>query len=149
MEFPIQTLSQLRPILVGFRKSAGLTQAQLANRLGVTQQTYAQLESDPAVASVERLFKVLSMLEVGLVLTQAQRPLIGTPPVSSPTSAKRASRRRDASDAPPPRADSAAPKQPRARVGAAASKASPAENASTQRGTPTQPRVRITKREDW
>lgn len=70
MDFPIKTLNQLRPILVGFRKSAGLTQAKMASRLGVTQQTYAQLEANPAAVSVERLFKVLGMLEVDLVLSQ-------------------------------------------------------------------------------
>ncbi|MBH9738019.1 helix-turn-helix domain-containing protein, partial [Burkholderia cepacia] len=64
MAFPVQTLTQLRPILVGFRKAAGLTQAQLAARLGVTQQSYAQLEANPSAVSIERLFKVLNALGV-------------------------------------------------------------------------------------
>ncbi|WP_241290178.1 helix-turn-helix domain-containing protein [Burkholderia stabilis] len=68
MAFPVQTLTQLRPILVGFRKSAGLTQAQLAARLGVTQQSYAQLEANPSAVSIERLFKVLNTLGVRLTL---------------------------------------------------------------------------------
>ena len=68
MAFPVQTLSQLRPILVGFRKSAGFTQAQLAARLGVTQQSYAQLEANPSAVSIERLFKVLNVLGVRLML---------------------------------------------------------------------------------
>ncbi|RQZ71213.1 helix-turn-helix transcriptional regulator [Burkholderia sp. Bp9004] len=68
MPFPVQTLSQLRPILVGFRKSAGLTQAQLAARLGVTQQSYAQLEANPSAVSIERFFKVLNVLGVRLTL---------------------------------------------------------------------------------
>lgn len=70
MDYPIKTLSQLKPILQGFRKTAGLTQAAMASHLGVTQQTYAQLEANPAAVSVERLFKVLRVLEVGLTLTQ-------------------------------------------------------------------------------
>ncbi|PMS35342.1 DNA-binding XRE family transcriptional regulator [Trinickia symbiotica] len=69
MDFPITTLAQLRPILLGFRKSAGLTQAKMASRLGVTQQTYAQLEANPASASFERLFRVLRVLNVDLVLS--------------------------------------------------------------------------------
>lgn len=69
MEFPIQTLSQLRPILQGFRKENGLTQAALAAKIGITQQSYAALEANPAAVSVERLFKVLSLLNVGVVLT--------------------------------------------------------------------------------
>jgi HTH-type transcriptional regulator/antitoxin HipB len=70
VDYPIKTLSQLRPILQGFRKTAGLTQAAMASHLGVTQQTYAQLEANPAAVSVERLFKVLRVLQVDLKLTQ-------------------------------------------------------------------------------
>ncbi|WP_233808551.1 helix-turn-helix transcriptional regulator [Paraburkholderia sp. HP33-1] len=71
MDYAIKTLSQLRPILQGFRKAAGLTQAAMAAHLGVTQQTYAQLEANPAAVSVERLFKVLRVLQVDLKLTQS------------------------------------------------------------------------------
>ncbi|EEA01439.1 transcriptional regulator, XRE family [Burkholderia sp. H160] len=70
MDYAIKTLSQLRPILQGFRKAAGLTQAAMAAHLGVTQQTYAQLEANPATVSVERLFRVLRILQVDLKLTQ-------------------------------------------------------------------------------
>jgi HTH-type transcriptional regulator/antitoxin HipB len=68
MDYPIKTLGQLRPILQGFRKAAGLTQAGMAGHLGVTQQTYAQLEANPAAVSVDRLFKVLRVLGVDLTL---------------------------------------------------------------------------------
>ena len=71
MDYAIKTLSQLRPILQGFRKAAGLTQAAMAAHLGVTQQTYAQLEANPAAVSVERLFKVLRVLQVDLKLAQS------------------------------------------------------------------------------
>ncbi len=71
MDYPIQTPQQLRPLLVGFRKAAGLTQAQLAARLGVTQQTYAQLEAKPESTGLDRLYLVLKLLNVNLVLTQA------------------------------------------------------------------------------
>lgn len=68
MDYPLKTIDQLRPILLGFRKSAGLTQAAMASRLGVTQQTYAQLEANPAAVSVDRLFRVLRALAVTLTL---------------------------------------------------------------------------------
>ncbi|TKC91220.1 helix-turn-helix transcriptional regulator [Trinickia terrae] len=68
MDYPLKTVSQLRPILQGFRKSAGLTQAALASQLGITQQSYAQLEANPAAASLERLFKVMRMLDVEIRL---------------------------------------------------------------------------------
>ncbi|APA89986.1 helix-turn-helix domain-containing protein (plasmid) [Paraburkholderia sprentiae WSM5005] len=71
MDYAIKTLSQLRPILQGFRKAAGLTQSAMAAHLGVTQQTYAQLEANPSAVSVERLFRVLRVLQVDLKLTQS------------------------------------------------------------------------------
>ncbi|CAN7736451.1 helix-turn-helix transcriptional regulator [Caballeronia sp. 15715] len=74
MDYPVKTPFQLRPLLVGFRKAAGLTQAQMASHLGVTQQTYAQLEAKPESASMERLLQVLTVLKVGIVLTQTSGP---------------------------------------------------------------------------
>ncbi|AJJ20433.1 MULTISPECIES: helix-turn-helix transcriptional regulator [Yersinia] len=70
MDYPIKILSQLRPTLIGFRKQKGLTQASLAQLLGITQQSYAKLEADPASASIERLFKVLQLLDVELILSE-------------------------------------------------------------------------------
>ena len=70
MDYSVKTLSQLRPVLRGFRTAAGLTQAMLAERLGITQQSYAQFEADPAAAGVERLFKVLRLLNAGITLSQ-------------------------------------------------------------------------------
>ncbi|MFM0339595.1 helix-turn-helix transcriptional regulator [Paraburkholderia fungorum] len=68
MDYPVKTPDQLRPLLMGFRTAAGLTQAQMAARLGVTQQTYAQLEARPESASMARLFKALRLLKVQIVL---------------------------------------------------------------------------------
>ena len=74
--YPIKTLSQLPLMLKGFRKQQGLTQAVIAERLGITQQSYAYFEANPAAATLERLFLVLRMLEVHISLDQ-------TPPVAS------------------------------------------------------------------
>jgi HTH-type transcriptional regulator/antitoxin HipB len=71
MHYSIKTIHQLRPILQGFRKSRGMTQAMMAEHLGVKQQTYAELEANPAAVSVERLLRVLRVLRVELVLSQA------------------------------------------------------------------------------
>ncbi|EEZ9502915.1 helix-turn-helix transcriptional regulator [Escherichia coli] len=68
-EYPLNTLNQLRPLLIGFRKANGLTQKDLSERLGVTQQTYSRLEANPASASIERLFKVFSVLGVKISLS--------------------------------------------------------------------------------
>lgn len=79
MDYAIKTLSQLRPILLGFRKSAGLTQAAVAELLGITQQSYAQLEANPASASVQRLFKVMRLLNVELRMSQTSSVPDGEP----------------------------------------------------------------------
>ncbi|ECG0938603.1 XRE family transcriptional regulator [Salmonella enterica subsp. salamae] len=62
--YPLKTINQLRPLLIGFRKVNGLSQKDIAERLGVTQQTYARLEANPGSASIERLFKVFTVLGV-------------------------------------------------------------------------------------
>lgn len=139
MAFPVQTLSQLRPILVGFRKSAGFTQAQLAARLGVTQQSYAQLEANPSAVSIERLFKVLSVLGVRLMLEpgtpdDAPAPDVAAPaPVPAPATRRRSSRPApDTTEARSPAAGKAPTTTSRKRPAAA---------------TPGKPRG--PKREDW
>lgn len=70
--YPIKHVNQLRPMLIGFRKENGLTQKEVSQRLGVTQQAYARLESNPASASFERLFRVFSVLGVELTLSSIQ-----------------------------------------------------------------------------
>jgi HTH-type transcriptional regulator / antitoxin HipB len=72
LDYPVKIPAQLRPLLMGFRKAAGFTQAQVASRLGVTQQTYAQLEAKPESASMDRLFRILKLFKVDIVLTQEQ-----------------------------------------------------------------------------
>ncbi|MEW4339691.1 helix-turn-helix transcriptional regulator [Chromobacterium vaccinii] len=74
MHYPVRTLEQLRPLLLGLRKAAGLTQAQLAARLGVSQQSYARLEANPAAASVERLYRALRALDAELALSSLASP---------------------------------------------------------------------------
>jgi len=71
MNYPIKTLQQLRPILVGFRKEAGLSQAAVASLLGVSQQSYAKIEANPSTTSVERLFIILRLLGAEIVLTRS------------------------------------------------------------------------------
>ena len=67
-EFPVRAPEQLPGLLQGFRKQAGFTQAELASRLGVTQQTLSALERNAAAVSAGRLMKLLSILGVELVL---------------------------------------------------------------------------------
>ncbi|MBR7891340.1 helix-turn-helix transcriptional regulator [Burkholderia multivorans] len=161
MSFPVQTLAQLRPILVGFRKSAGLTQAQLAARLGVTQQSYAQLEANPSAVSIERLFKVLNVLGVRLSLDPAASADVAQTAAAG-NARTRANSRRDSAPA-DTAAATAAPVAPSKRPARRRSSSAPAATgtAATARAaktpvaaagkrTPATPRKRrVAKREDW
>lgn len=70
MIYPLKTLDQLPLFLKGFRKAKGLTQVDMAGRLGITQQGYAHLEANPASATLERLFIVLRLMDVEIGLAQ-------------------------------------------------------------------------------
>ncbi|MBR8330335.1 helix-turn-helix transcriptional regulator [Burkholderia ambifaria] len=140
MAFPVQTLSQLRPILVGFRKAAGFTQAQLAARLGVTQQSYAQLEANPSAVSIERFFKVLNVLGVRLTLDPGAPDDVAAPDVVAPA-LKRAAAARGR------KSDSAASSDTPVRPPAAAKAPSAAARKRPAAATPGKPRN--PKREDW
>jgi HTH-type transcriptional regulator / antitoxin HipB len=153
VDYPVKTPRQLRPLLVGFRKAAGLTQAQVAARLGVTQQTYAQLEAKPESASIDRLFHVLKILKASIVLTQAAAPPAmhaaraprRAPPVKSPAAATQGSatkKRGITSQAP---AAGAAKAGARSASGRGQGASKPA--AARKRTAP--PRAAARKREDW
>ena len=80
--YPLQTADQLQPILAAFRKTAGLTQADLAVRLGVTQQTYSAAERNAANMSVAKLMAVLKprlagQADMGLVSQLVKKALAG------------------------------------------------------------------------
>ncbi|AZQ56368.1 helix-turn-helix domain-containing protein [Burkholderia cenocepacia] len=135
MAFPVQTMTQLRPILVGFRKSAGLTQAQLAARLGITQQAYAQLEANPSAVSIERLFKVMNALGVRMMLSLDERDA-PTEAAGSASAAERAARRK--------------PVASKRGTTAAKTPTGTAVRAARMRPTATtRARPRVSKREDW
>ncbi|NDV14084.1 helix-turn-helix domain-containing protein [Crenobacter caeni] len=75
MHYPIITPEQLPAMLRGLRQRAGLTQTQAAERLGISQQSYARLEARPATASVERLHKLLHALDAELAIhTREDKP---------------------------------------------------------------------------
>ena len=70
-EFTPRTAEQLPALLQAFRKEAGLTQKQVALRLGVTQQTYSALERNAETVGADRLLRLLGILGVELVLRKA------------------------------------------------------------------------------
>ena len=70
MIYSIKTLAPFSLVLKGFRKEKGLTQEAMAERLGITQQSYAHFETHPQTATFERVFMVLRMLDVEVSLNQ-------------------------------------------------------------------------------
>lgn len=68
MDYPLRLADQLRAHLQALRKRRGLTQAQLGQRLGLSQVRIAEIEARPAVVSVEQLIKIVSALGATFVL---------------------------------------------------------------------------------
>jgi HTH-type transcriptional regulator/antitoxin HipB len=71
VDYPIKTIAQLQPILQGFRKATGMSQTAVAKKLGISQQSYAEFELNPQLASVERLIKILRLLNVEISLSHS------------------------------------------------------------------------------
>lgn len=67
-QYAVRTPEQLPALIKGFRKEAGLTQGQLAQRLGITQQTLSTMERNADRVSVDRLLHLLGILGVEMVL---------------------------------------------------------------------------------
>jgi len=76
-EYPVRAPKQLPAMLQAFRKAAGLTQAETAARLGVTQQTLSALERNASKVSIGRLLKLLNVLGAELVLRPGGAPSRG------------------------------------------------------------------------
>jgi HTH-type transcriptional regulator / antitoxin HipB len=78
-EFPVRTADQLPGLLQSFRKASGLTQADVAARLGITQQTLSALERNATAVSAARLMRLLGILGVELVLRRQAGSSPSTP----------------------------------------------------------------------
>lgn len=73
-KFALRTPEQLPTLLQAFRKETGLTQSEVALRLGVTQQTYSALERNADKVGAARLLKLLNILGVEWILSKPSRP---------------------------------------------------------------------------
>ena len=83
-DFTVRTVEQLPVLLQAFRKQAGLTQAAVAKRLGVTQQTLSALERNAGKVGADRLLALLSALGVEMVLRQVGSSQASKPPSTGP-----------------------------------------------------------------
>lgn len=78
MHYSVRSAHQLGHVLRGQRKSKRLTQKAVGASVGLLPKTISSLESSPARATVESLLKLLSALDLELVLRPksagAERP---------------------------------------------------------------------------
>ena len=71
-QYPVHTAEHLPALLRAFRKESGLTQAQVAASLGVTQQTLSALERNAQKVSADRLLQLLGILGVEMALRRRE-----------------------------------------------------------------------------
>ena len=67
-DYVIRTPQQLGPVLQGYRKTHGWTQARVGQTVGLPQSEISKLELDPSSASLGRVFKLLAALDLELVI---------------------------------------------------------------------------------
>ena len=79
---PLVMASQLGVVLQGARKSLKLTQAQLGQRLGLSQRRVSELERAPGTLSVDQLMALCAQL--GLQLTVQPRERASQTPGAQP-----------------------------------------------------------------
>jgi HTH-type transcriptional regulator / antitoxin HipB len=82
VNFKLQTLQQLGPHLRVLRRRQGMSQAELGQRIGVSQSRLARIEGDPSSVSFDQLLDLLHALGTQLVLETDDRRLGSTPPPS-------------------------------------------------------------------
>jgi HTH-type transcriptional regulator/antitoxin HipB len=68
MDYTVYTPRQLGQVLKGQRNTQHLTQAEVATPVGLLPKTVSKLERDPDTATLESLFKLLSSLQLELVV---------------------------------------------------------------------------------
>lgn len=74
MDAPVRTPAQLGPILKSRRAQLGMTQKDAGAKVGLKQSTVSAIESDASRSSVETLYKLLSALDLELVVRDKQPP---------------------------------------------------------------------------
>jgi HTH-type transcriptional regulator/antitoxin HipB len=68
---PITHANQVGAALLGRRKALGLSQAQVAEKLGLSQNRISELEKEPDTLTVHQLLAIANVL--GLELTIRER----------------------------------------------------------------------------
>jgi HTH-type transcriptional regulator/antitoxin HipB len=84
--FPIVTAEQLPAYLRALRKSQGLTQRELAERLGVSIARISTIEQNPGAVSLKQLMQLMHSLGARLTIETGTRDVL---PVTEATASRR------------------------------------------------------------
>lgn len=68
MKIKVTSPLQLATHFKSLRRAKGWSQEELGRRLGITQSRVAQIESNPAAISVDKLIQIIHLLDAGLFL---------------------------------------------------------------------------------
>ena len=68
--YSVATPQQLRTILRSMRQASGLTQAQLGERIGVTQKRIARIEAAPEVTAFDQIARMVTAMGYRLVIDE-------------------------------------------------------------------------------
>jgi len=83
MQQIISLADQFTPILQAARKSAGLSQTELAQRLGLSQSRMSVMELNPSSIALDQLLRLCATLQLELVVQSKAAP---TPAASATAS---------------------------------------------------------------
>lgn len=112
MDHLLQLPDQLALHLKSLRKAAGVSQAQLAQRLGVSQSRVAAIERDPAAISVRQLMEILQLLDADLLMRPRADAVASPASASVPVPVPVPAALRVAEPAPQPYAGDNVPRKP-------------------------------------
>ncbi len=76
--------SQLGPVLRSARRAAGLSQAGLAQRLGLSQSRVSAMEHDPGSVSVDQLLSLVSQLGLEVLVQPRSAIALDSAPGAAP-----------------------------------------------------------------
>jgi len=112
MDHLLQLPDQLALHLKSLRKAAGVSQAQLAQRLGVSQSRVAAIERDPAAISVRQLMEILQLLDADLLMRPRADAVASSASASVPVPVPVPAALKVAEPAPQPYAGDNVPRKP-------------------------------------
>lgn len=80
--YPIDTPQQLRSVLRGLRRARQVTQAELGQRIGVSQKRIARIEASPETTRFDQIARIVSALGGRLLLDDAGHPQVSEAPAN-------------------------------------------------------------------